>query len=60
MGCKAGQYNKFIVTPSLEVWPNKTKEPPSPNEVRLTLLDTLPSISMSQGQGKGYGKGKVN
>ena len=48
MGCKAGRCNKtstpqgiFIVT-SLEGWPTKTKEAPSPNEVRLTLLDTSP------------------
>ena len=49
MGCKAGRCNKtsttkyiFIVTPPLEGWPSKVKEPPSPHEVRLTLLDTTP------------------
>ena len=28
------------MTPSLEVWPTKGKEAPSPHEVRLALLDT--------------------
>ena len=28
--------------PSLEGWPTKTKEAPSPHEVRLALLDTNP------------------
>ena len=32
----------FIMTPSLEGWPTKAKEAPSPNEVRLTPLDTNP------------------
>ena len=43
----AGQCNKtstpysiFIVIPSLEGWPTKAKEVPSPHEVRLTALDT--------------------
>ena len=30
------------MTPSLEGWPTKTKEAPSPHEVRLALLDTNP------------------
>ena len=30
------------MTPSLEGSPTKTKEAPSPNEVRLALLDTNP------------------
>ena len=30
------------MTISLEVWPTKAKEAPSPNEVRLALLDTNP------------------
>ena len=29
-----------MVTPSLEVWPTKAKEAPSPHEVRLAPLDT--------------------
>ena len=32
------------MTPSLEGWSNKAKEAPSPNEVRLALLDTNPNI----------------
>ena len=49
MECEAGQCNKtstlydiFIVIPSLEEWPTKAKEEPSPHEVRLTPLDTNP------------------
>ena len=48
MGCEAGQCKTsspegiFIVTPSLEGWPTKAKEAPSPHEVRLALLDTNP------------------
>ena len=49
MGCEAGRCNKrstqkgiFIVIPSLEGWPNKAKEAPSPHEIRLTPLDTKP------------------
>ena len=43
MGCEAGQCNGiFIVTPSLEGWPTKAKEAPSPHEVRLASLDTNP------------------
>ena len=44
MGCKAGlprastPYDIFILT--LEGWPIKAKEPPSPHEVRLALLNT--------------------
>ena len=34
------------MTPSLVGWPTKAKEAPSPHEVRLTLLDTKPSIPM--------------
>ena len=30
------------MTPSLEGWPTKAKEAPSPHEVRLALLDTNP------------------
>ena len=30
------------MTPSLEGWPTKAKEVPSPHEVRLALLDTDP------------------
>ena len=32
----------FIVIPSIEGWPTKTKEAPSLHEVRLTLLATNP------------------
>ena len=48
MGCEAGQCKKstlkgiFIVTPSLEGWPTKAQETPSPNEVRLAPLHTNP------------------
>ena len=48
MGCEAGQcktstpYGIFIMTPSLEGWPTKAKEAPSPHEVRLSPLDTNP------------------
>ena len=46
MGCEAGQCKTsnpkaiFIVTLSLERWPTKAKEAPSPHEVRLAPLDT--------------------
>ena len=30
------------MTPSLEGWPTKAKEAPSPHEVRLAPLDTNP------------------
>ena len=49
MGYEAGRCNKtstpqdiFIVVPSLEGWPTKAKEAPSPHKVRPTLLDTNP------------------
>ena len=48
MGCEAGCSKTstpkgiFIVTPSLEGWPIKAKEAPSPHEVRLAPLDTNP------------------
>ena len=46
MGSEAGQRKTptyiFIVTPSLEGWPTKAKEAPSPHEVRLASLDTNP------------------
>ena len=48
MGCEAGRYKTstpkdiFIVRPSLEGWPAKAKEAPSPHEVRLALADTNP------------------
>ena len=31
-----------MVTPSLEGWPTKAKEAPSPHDVRLAPLDTNP------------------
>ena len=34
------KYLLHIVTPSLEGWPAKAKEAPSPHELRLTLLET--------------------
>ena len=44
MGCEAGRCNKtstpkgiFIMIPSLEGWPTKAKEAPSPHEVRQGL-----------------------
>ena len=48
MGCEAGRCKTstpsgiFIVIPSLERWPSKAKEAPSPHEVRLAPLDTNP------------------
>ena len=46
MGCEAGRCKKaptprgiFIVIPSVEGWPTKSKEATSPDEVRLTPLD---------------------
>ena len=49
MGCEAGQYNKtsthkvfFIMKTSLEWWPTKAKEAPSPLEVRVTPQYTKP------------------
>ena len=35
-------HGMFLMIPSLEEWPSKVKETPSPNEVSLTLLDTKP------------------
>ena len=46
MGCEAGRCKTstpkgiFIMTPSLEGWPTKPKEAPSPHEVRLASLVT--------------------
>ena len=40
MVCETGLC-KISTTPSLEGWPTKAKEAPSPHEVRLTLLTTL-------------------
>ena len=37
MGCEAGRWDNTCAT-----WPTKTKEAPSPHEVRLTPLDTNP------------------
>ena len=34
---------------SLEGWPNKAKEVPSPQEVRLTLLDNNPVFQCLEG-----------
>ena len=43
MACEAGRCKTCtLVTPSLEWWPTKAKEAPSPHEVRLTPLDTNP------------------
>ena len=48
MGCKAGRCKTstsesvFIVTPSVEGWSTKSKETPSPHEVRLAPVDTNP------------------
>ena len=33
---------QYITIPSLKGWPIKTKEVPSPHEVRMTPLDTNP------------------
>ena len=51
MGYEAGRYSKtstpkeiFIVTPSLERWPTKANDSPSPHQVRLAPLDTNPVI----------------
>ena len=38
------------MTPSLEGWPTKAKEAPSPHEVRLAPLDTNPVFSKSRGK----------
>ena len=49
MRCEASRCNETstakgisIVIPSLEGWPTKAKEEPSPHEVRLIPLDTNP------------------
>ena len=47
----------FIVIPSLEGWPTKAKEAPSPHEVRLASLDTNP-VFQSLGGGEGANKNK--
>ena len=41
------------MTPSLEGWPTKAKEAPSPHEIRLALLDTNP-VFQSLGETKLY------
>ena len=38
------------MTPSLEGWPTKAKEAPSPHEVRLALLDTNPVLQSLGGK----------
>ena len=38
------------MTPTLEGWPTKAKEAPSPHEVRLAPLDTNPVFQSLQGQ----------
>ena len=55
-GCEAGQCNKtstpkanFIVIPSIEGWPTKAKEAPSPHTVRLTPLDSNPVFQCLSG-----------
>ena len=41
----------FILTPSLEGWPTKAKEAPSPIELRLNMLDTDPVfVSLRENQ----------
>ena len=48
MGCKAGRCKTstregiFMAPLSLEGWPTKAKEAPSPHEVRMAPLDTNP------------------
>ena len=37
--------------PSLEGWPTKAKEAPSPHEVRMSLLDTKPVFQSLGGGG---------
>ena len=37
------------MTPSLEGWPTKAKEAPSPHEVRISLLDTNPVFQSLRG-----------
>ena len=44
--------------PSLEGWPTKAKEAPSPHEVRMSLLDTNPVFqSLGVGGVGGVGGG---
>ena len=38
------------MTPSLEGWPTKAKEAPSPHEVRLAPLDTNPVFQNLRGK----------
>ena len=38
------------MTPSLEEWPTKAKEAPSPHEVRLAPLDTNPVFQSLEGK----------
>ena len=40
--CKHGTKSTTVYLPSLEGWPTKAKEAPSPHEVRLAPLDTNP------------------
>ena len=40
----------FIVIPSLEGWPTKAKEAPSPHEVRLALRETNPVFQCLRGK----------
>ena len=53
---KAGRFKTstpkgiFILTPSLEGWPTKAKEAPSPHEVRLAPLDTNPVFQSLGGE----------
>ena len=51
MECQTCRCNKasipsgiFVVTPSIEGWPTKANEAPSPDEVRPTLLVTNPVL----------------
>ena len=56
MGCEAGRCKTstpkgiFNVIPSLEGWPTKAKEAPSPHEVRLARLDTNPVFQSLGGE----------
>ena len=49
MGLKCLHTSIFIETPSLEGFPTKAKEDPSPHEMRLSPADHQPSISWSRG-----------
>ena len=42
------------MTPSLEGWPTKAKEAPSPHEVRISPLDTNPVFQSLGGNLKTY------